>query len=125
MARTKNKKNLKAEERRAAVRLTCETPLSFKVCKEETISKIMHGYTQDISSIGLRCTIEKKVPIGCVLWLKLDRGALRMCEEIETRAVILQQGVLGKVVWIEKENNSKFNVGLQFITRKEKQSSPV
>lgn len=111
---------LSAQERRSVVRITCQTPLTFKVCKEETISKIMAGYTQNISPDGLRCTISENVPIGCVLWLKLDKDALTLCEEIEKRSVILQQGILGKVVWVEKQGEGSFNIGLQFITREEK-----
>jgi len=114
-----NNKNLNTSERRAVVRLTCQTPLMFKICKEETISKIMQGYTQNISADGLRCTIAQKVPIGCVLWLKLDKDALALCEEIERKAVILQQGILGKVVWVDKQKNERYDIGLQFLTREE------
>ena len=113
-------KNTFAQERRAAVRMRCETPLMYKICKVETISKIMEGYTQDISRDGLKCTIPKRVPRGCTLWLKLDKDALSMCEEIEKKAVILQQGILGKVVWIEKQSQHHYDIGLQFITRQEK-----
>ncbi len=80
----------------------------------------MEGYTQDISPDGVRCTIADEVPLGCTLWLKLDKDAIIMCEEIEKRAVILQQGILGKVVWIERQRDKKFEVGLQFLVREEK-----
>ena len=109
-----------ASERRTVTRITCQTPLVFKICKEETNSKIMEGYTRDISNDGLRCTIPEKVPLGCTLWLQLDRDALIMCEEIEKRAVILQHGILGKVVWVEKKDEINYEVGLQFIIREEK-----
>ena len=102
------------------MRVTCRTPLAFKVCKEEIISKLMEGYTKDVSRDGLRCTIREEVPLGCTLWLKLDRDALAMCEELERRAVILQQGILGRVVWADKSDGSDYDVGLQFITRREK-----
>ena len=118
-----NNKNLYTRDRRAVVRITCQTPLTFKICKEETISKIMEGYTQNISSDGLRCTITEKVPKGCTLWLKLDTDALSMCEEIEKKAVILQHGILGKVIWVEKKESNSYDVGLQFITREEKNHS--
>ena len=107
-------------DRRAAVRISCQSPLSFKICKDETIAKIMQGYTQDISRDGLRCTISEDVPIGCILWLKLDTDALMLCEELERRAVILQHGIIGKVIWAEKTKDSNYDIGLQFITREEK-----
>ena len=107
-------------ERRATVRITCQTPLQYKICKEETISKIMEGYTHDVSSDGLRCTIADKIPVGCTLWLRLDKDAIMLCEEIEKRAVILQQGILGKVIWVDKLDQDKYEIGLRFITREEK-----
>jgi len=116
----KEKTKINSSERRVAVRINCASPLSFKVCKDETIDKIMQGYTQNISNDGLRCMITDKVPIGSILWLKLDRDALTLCEELERNAIILQHGVLGKVVWIEKAGETNFEVGLQFLTREEK-----
>ena len=80
----------------------------------------MEGYTRDISKDGVRCTVPEKVPIGCTLWLQLDRDALIMCEEIEKKAVILQHGILGKVVWIEEQEKNQYEVGLQFLIREEK-----
>lgn len=109
-------------ERRAVIRIRCQSPLQFKVCKEETISKIMEGYTRDVSGDGLRCNISQEVPEGCTLWLQLDPDALSLCEEIEKRSVILQHGILGKVIWIDKKNEHKYEVGLQFIVREERDS---
>ena len=107
-------------DRRAAVRITCQTPLTFKICKDETIAKIMQGYTQDISKDGLRCTIDHDVPVGCILWLNLDTDALTLCEELERKAVILQHGILGKVIWVERTKEDHYDIGLQFLTREEK-----
>lgn len=108
------------EERRLSTRIDCQTPLGFKVCKEETISKLMEGYTSNISSDGMRCVISEEVPLGSTLWLKLDADALSLCEEIEHKVVIVQHGVLGKVIWAEKMNDKNYDVGLRFITREEK-----
>ncbi|MFA5060293.1 MAG: PilZ domain-containing protein [Candidatus Omnitrophota bacterium] len=116
-----NDENQNLPERRAAIRISCQTPLAFKVCKEETISKIMEGYAQNISSDGLRCTISQEVPVGCTLWLKLDTDALSLCEELDKNAVILQHGILGKVVWLDKVSDDHYDIGLQFITREERE----
>ena len=80
----------------------------------------MEGYTRDISKDGVRCMIPEKIPVGCTLWLQLDRDALMMCEEIEKRAVILQHGILGKVVWVEEQDKNQYEIGLQFLVREEK-----
>ncbi len=112
-------------DRRAAIRIAHQTPLTFKVCKEETVSKIMQGYTQNISKDGLCCTITEEVPIGCTLWVRLDVDSLALCEELENKAVILQHGMLGKVVWVEKIKDANYDVGLQFITREEKINAKI
>ncbi len=83
----------------------------------------MEGYTRDISKDGVRCSIPERIPVGCTLWLQLDRDALMMCEEIEKKAVILQHGILGKVVWVEKQKEN-FEIGLQFLIREEKTGHP-
>ena len=110
----------KTTEKRAAIRISCEAPLMFKICKPKTISKIMEGYTKNVSKDGLQCSINEQVPVGSTLWLKLDRDTLVLCEEIDKRAVILQQGILGQVIWIAPVREHQFDIGLQFLIREEK-----
>lgn len=106
-------------ERRQFVRLPYRTPLQYKVCKEETIKKLMSGYTEDISQSGLLCNIKESVPADSVLWLLLDMGMLNVCAEIEKKSIILQHGVLGRVVRSYPKKDGSFDVGLQFLTREE------
>jgi len=107
-------------ERRQFIRMSYKTPLMYKVCKEETISKLLEGYTRDISQSGLLCNIKDEVPKDCILWLGLDMGMLSICEEIEKNVVIVQKGILGKVVRMIKQGNTSYDVGVRFITRCEK-----
>ncbi len=58
------------QERREFIRLDYATPLAYKVCKEETISKLLLGYTSNISEVGILCTIDQKVDKEDVLWFK-------------------------------------------------------
>ncbi|MFC1704415.1 PilZ domain-containing protein [Candidatus Omnitrophota bacterium] len=116
----------KKDERREFIRLSYNRPLMYKVCKKATISKILKGYTHNISSAGLMCNLQEKVPKDCILWLQLDPGALSLCEEIERRSVIIQHGVLAKVVWEKKKGeNDSYDIGVCFITREEKKYSDV
>ncbi len=110
----------KGIERREFVRLDYVSPLAFKVCKETTISKLLEGYIANISPAGALCRIAERVNIGDILWLALERSALEMCAEIEKRSLIYQNGVIGKVVRIEHEKDNKFHIGIQFLTREEK-----
>jgi len=107
-------------ERRKFVRLDYITPLEYKVCKKETVSKLLAGYTADISQSGISCNIKDKVHKDDLLWLSFDRDTLTICGELEKRALIYQNGVIGKVVRIEPKEGNSYNIGILFITREEK-----
>ena len=107
-------------ERREFLRLDYTTPLAYKVCKQQTISKLLEGYTVNISEAGLLCNIKDMVKPEDILWLSFDKSILIICEEIESRTLIYQNGVIGKVVRIENNTNGTFSVGVKFITREEK-----
>ena len=107
-------------ERRQFVRLEHVTSLAYKVCRQETISKLLQGYTSNISQSGLLCNIKEKVNKNDVLWLSFDRSILDVCEAIERRSLIYQHGIIGRVVRIRHNEDGTYNVGIQFITREEK-----
>ena len=97
----------------------------YKVCKKNTFSKLMHGYTHDISPAGLMCSLKGKVPVDSIVWFQLDIGALSMCEEIEKRCAVIQHGILGKVVWASRQKDKSYDVGVHFVTREERQISSL
>ncbi len=107
-------------ERRESVRQDYKSPLAYKVCKEETINKLLQGYTSDISQSGLLCNIKDKVSEDDILWLSFDRSTLNIFEEIEKRIMIYQNGIIARVVRIEPSNDESYDVGVKFITREEK-----
>lgn len=107
-------------ERRQFVRLDHKTQLSYKVCKTETISKLLQGYTSNVSRARLLCNIKDRVNKNDLLWLSFDRGTLDIFEGLEKRSLIYQRGIVGKVVRIEPKNNGTYNVGIQFVRREEK-----
>lgn len=119
------KKRYTGPERRQFLRLDFVSPLAYKVCKKKTISKILQGYTSNISQAGLLCNIKEKIKKGDILWLSFDRNTLNICENLEKRSLIYQNGIIGKVVRIKPKKNHTFNVGIQFITREEKNSTHI
>jgi len=106
-------------ERREFVRLDSSTPLAYKICKKETISKLLQGYTSNVSSAGLLCNVKETVSPEDILWLSFDRGILSICEELEKRVFIYQNGIIGKVVRVEAKGWNNFDIGVKFITREE------
>jgi len=117
--------NDKGKERRKFMRLDFVTPLAFKVCKKKTLSKILEGYTANISQGGILCNIAEKVAKGDIIWLSFDKGTLSICTDIDRQSLIYQNGVIGKVVRIEPRGSKNFSVGIQFITREEKNVSNI
>lgn len=107
-------------ERRRFPRLEYVTPLDYKVCKKATISKLLSGYTSDISQAGLLCKINIKAKKEDLLWLSFDRNTLNICEELEKKVLIYQNGIIGKVVRVVSSDADTYQVGIQFITREEK-----
>ena len=112
-------------ERRQFIRLDYITPLGCKVCKKKTITNLLSGYTSDISQSGLRCSIKEKVKKGDILWLSFDRATLSICEDLEKRVLVYQNGIIGKVVRIDPKPKDNFEVGIQFVTREEKKLTNI
>jgi hypothetical protein len=107
-------------ERREFTRLEFSKPLAYKVCKQETLSNLLQGYTVNISEAGLLCNIKDKVNLEDILWLSFDKSILIICSEMERRSLIYQNGVIGKVVRVDSGENETYDVGVKFITRVEK-----
>lgn len=101
------------------------TPLAYKVCKPETLDKLLEGYTVNLSNAGLLCNLKNKVDIEDILWLSFDRSVLIICEEIEKSSLIYQSGIVGKVVRVNDKDNGTFDIGVKFITRQEKNRPEV
>jgi hypothetical protein len=109
----------KGQDRRSFLRLGFNAPLACKVCKKETIDKLLKGYTSDISESGLFCCVSEKVSENDILWLSFDRTTLNICAELEKKAMIYQNGIVGKVVRVEAKQDGNYDLGIQFLTRVE------
>ncbi|MDD5431764.1 MAG: PilZ domain-containing protein [Candidatus Omnitrophica bacterium] len=107
-------------ERRQFLRLEHTSPVNYKVCKQETVSKLFSGYTINVSQNGLLCKIKENVSEGEILWLSFDRATLVICEELEKNVFIYQNGIVGKVVRTKPLSSETFEVGIKFLTREEK-----
>lgn len=112
-------------ERREFVRLDYAKPLAYKVCKKETLAKLLQGYTSNISATGLLCNMREMVNPDDILWLSFDRGVLGICEELEKRVFIYQNGIIGKVIRVESKGIDNYDVGVKFVTREESNLSHI
>ena len=64
--------------------------------------------------------LKDKVQKDDILWLSFDRATLTICEDLEKRVMVYQNGILGKVVRITSKQDGLYDVGIKFITREEK-----
>lgn len=113
-------KMYRGPERRRFIRLNYVLPLAYKICKEETISKLLEGYTSNVSRSGLLCNLKEHVNKNDILWLCFDKDTLDICTDLEKSCLIYQSGIIGKVVRIEHKKDNTYSVGLRFLTREEK-----
>ena len=67
------------------------------------------------------CKLKESVPEGVIIWLSFDMASLSLCQEIEAKSVIIQKGVLAKVVRVSPRDDGYFDVGACFLTRAEKE----
>jgi hypothetical protein len=106
-------------ERRSFLRMEHHSPVTCKVCKKETVEKLLEGYISDISQSGIFCSVNEKVSENDILWLSFDRATLSIFSDLEKRALIYQNGIIGKVVRVETKDSCSYDLGIQFITREE------
>lgn len=117
--------NFLGQDRRKFVRLDYVTPLACKVCKKETLNRLLKGYTSNLSQTGILCNLKERVGKDEILWLSFDRGTLNICAEIEKNSLIYQGGIIGKVVRTEHKTDGSYNIGMRFITREESDSANI
>ncbi len=117
--------NYGGPERRKFPRLDYVTPLDYKVCKEETIEKLLSGYTANVSEAGLLCHLKDQVAIGDILWLAFDRDTLQICETLEKTLLVYQNGVIGKVIRLDVSDSGTYCAGIRFITRIEQNDTHI
>lgn len=111
--------NFEGQNRRDHERFDCQTPLAYKICNQETLSKLFQGYTVNVSESGLLCYIHDRVKMEDVLWLSFNKSVLELCASMDKHSFFYQNGIIGKVVRITDKPDGTQEVGIHFITREE------
>jgi c-di-GMP-binding flagellar brake protein YcgR len=112
-------------ERREFFRLNYSQPLQYRTAgpiKETAAS------SRNISQTGILFRTETRPPeISSLLWLDLDIRTLKICQEIEGKALIFNNGLIGKVVRVEEdaEAANSFDVGVCFLRKDEAKNRDV
>lgn len=119
-----------AQERREFFRIHFSAPLNFKSYSRlsSDTSQAAEGISQNISQSGVLFQIEDNPPqLSSIVWMSLDIRTLSICKEIEKRALIFNNGLLGRVVRVEEDakDSNRYDVGVCFLTQEQKNSREV
>ena len=113
-------------EKREFFRLNFSSPLQFKSYKPENPQS--DGTVRNVSQSGVLFKTATNPPaISSILWMDLDIRTLKICQEIENRALVFNNGLLGKVVRVEEDVRTgiSYNVGVCFLTRDQQNSHEI
>ena len=119
-----------SQERREFFRLNYAAPLHFKAYQitASRTSTASVGRSRNVSQSGVLFQTEKNPPqLASIVWMNLDLRTLTICKEIERRALIFNNGLLGRVVRVEEDpgNNSIYDIGVCFLTQGQQDSKEV
>jgi hypothetical protein len=120
------------KERREFLRYDCDKPIQFKIVdpakkkakKTNLISKIIGATSKNLSASGILFMSQLgRIPeIASLVVIDLDYRTVGICKEIEKRALILDNKIVGRVVRIEDNEDGTCDVGVAFVTRADSQS---
>ena len=109
------------KERREFFRYRHEGQAHFKEIspKDWSLSDLARAATRNLSVSGMLFTSEYPPRMSSIILLDVDYRTTKICEEIEERALIVNNRLLGKVVRIEDNDNGSYDIGVAFIKKSE------
>ncbi|MBU1128481.1 MAG: hypothetical protein KKB12_01690 [Candidatus Omnitrophica bacterium] len=109
------------DENREFFRLDHETALNFREVKSDKLANKQEILVRNISACGLLFRTESIPPtLSSSIWIELDPKMMGLCKEIEEDLLILNNGILGRVVRIsEGEPGISYDVGIGFLRKKD------
>lgn len=107
-------------ERREFFRLDFRHPVKFRQIVDGE-GAVRLGSSENISQSGILFKTRQIPPLSSLLWMDVDLRTLHICKEIETRAVVRDQGLLGRVVRVELDPDEKdvYDIGVCFLRRED------
>ena len=123
------KNEYQGKDKREFFRYNYEKDVHYKVVNankdKSSVSKLIDAVSKNLSASGILFTTGSIPEISSVLVLDLDYRTTRICQEIEDRALILNDKLIGKVVRIEDNEDGRYNIGVAFVKKTESLSSDI
>lgn len=120
------------QNRREFFRVKFNTPVRFKSYQpgrgNGRSTGESAGTSQNVSQSGILFQTDTNPPqLSSLLWMDLDLRTLKICQEIESRALQVRNGLIGRVVRVEEDpkSGSKYDIGVCFLTQDQKDSREV
>ena len=113
----------KGKEKREFFRYDYNKPLAYLTLNEDSdksiASKVITAVSRNLSAAGILFTVnpEKLPGISNILAMDIDYKTASICQEIEERALILKDKLIGKVVRIDDNEDGTCGVGVAFVTK--------
>lgn len=111
------------KERREFFRYRHEGPVQFREAissrNNKLAAQLLDAVSKNLSISGMLFTCRYLPELSSIIALDIDYRTTRICEEIEERALILNNKLLGKVVRIEDNDDGSYDVGVAFIKKSE------
>ena len=121
------------QNRREFFRIKFNEPVKYRSYQSDSKGRVAEtsskaAGTENISQSGILFQTKTQPPaVSSIVWMNLDIRTLKICHEIENRALIFNNGLLGRVVRVEEDDTkgSSYDVGVCFLTQDEKSSKEV
>jgi len=119
------------KDRRAFVRYEHNRPMHYSLVAspgdKTLISRAVSAISKNISASGILFETDKEhIPdLSSLLILDLDYRTAKACADLEDRALIVNNKLLGKVVRIERKDSENVDVGVAFINKSDRLSEDI
>jgi len=112
------------KEKREYFRYSHEEPVHYKVLNssvDKAVSeKFMDAVSKNLSVSGVLFTSSYLPEISSIILIDLDTRTSNICKEIEGRALMVGDKMIGKVVRIEESGEGMYDVGVAFVRKSDK-----
>lgn len=117
--------NYSGKEKREFFRYKHEKPVYYKnigiPSGKGKAASSLKAVSKNLSASGLLFTAELVPELSSIVVIDLDYRTSQICREIESKVMMLENKLIGKVVRIEDAGGGLYDIGVAFI----KKSDPV
>ena len=107
-------------EKREFFRVDFRYPVKFRQVRESK-DQVRLATSSNISTSGILFRTRVLHLLSSIIWIDMDLRTLKICQEIEARALVHEEGLVGRVVRVEEdtEESQLYDVGVCFLRKNE------